>query len=206
MEKARVLLVDDHPVVRDGLKAMLSVEPDIEIVGEASSGSQGVELCFQLRPDVVLMDLLLPDKNGTDAIHEICGRIHNTSIIVLTAVAGDEEIYRALEAGARGYLLKDMARLELVQAIRTVRSGRRYLPPTVGSRLAESFPRPGLTAREIEVLGLVATGQKNKEIAYELDISEATVNAHVKRVLQKLQAADRTQAVTTALRRGIIRL
>lgn len=185
---------------------MLSVESDIEIVGEGNSGSEGVELCFRLRPDVVLMDLLLPDMSGTEAIKEICAKIHNTSIIVLTAVAGDEEIYRALEAGARGYLLKDMARFELVQAIRAVRAGRRYLPPNVGTRLAESYPRPGLTSREIEVLRLVAAGQRNKEIAYELDISEATVNAHVKRILQKLQAADRTQAVTTALRRGIIRL
>lgn len=206
MQQVRVLLVDDHPVVRDGLKAMLAVESDISIVGESDCGSDAIELCFNLRPDIVLMDLMLPDMSGADAIKQICAKIHNTSIIVLTAVAGDEEIYRALEAGARGYLLKDLARLDLVQAIRAVHAGKRYLPPSIGSRLAESFPRPGLTSREVEVLQLVAAGQRNKEIAYELNISEATVNAHVKSILQKLHAADRTQAVTTALRRGIIRL
>jgi two-component system NarL family response regulator len=152
------------------------------------------------------MDLLLPDIGGSQVIQRVCSRSSDTAFIVLTTVAGDEEIYRALEAGARGYLFKDMARKELVQAIRAVHRGQRYIPSQVGTRIAENFPRPDLTSREIEVLQLIAAGLRNKEIAYKLDISEATVNAHVKHNLEKLNAADRTQAVTTALRRGIIRL
>jgi DNA-binding NarL/FixJ family response regulator len=152
------------------------------------------------------MDLGLPDMSGSDVIRHFCSGGSDVDFIVLTSVAGDEEIYRALEAGARGYLFKDMARKELVQAIRVVRAGERYIPATVGAKLAESFPRHGLSQREIEVLEHVATGLRNKEIAYKLGLSEATVNAHVKRVLEKLHVSDRTQAVTTALRRGIIKL
>jgi len=139
-------------------------------------------------------------------IRRVCSTSSDTAFIVLTTVAGDEEIYRALEAGARGYLFKDMARKDLIHAIRAVAKGQRYIPSQVGSRIAENLPRPGLTAREIEVLQFVAAGQRNKEIAYQLGVSEATVNAHVKHILEKLNASDRTQAVTTALRRGIIRL
>jgi two-component system, NarL family, response regulator len=201
-----VMIVDDHPVVRDGLNAMLSAEPDVSVVGEAANGADALALVNKLRPAVVLMDLLLPDIGGSEVIRRVCSRSSDTSFIVLTTVAGDEEIYRALEAGARGYLFKDMARKELVQAIRTVNKGQRYIPAQVGSRIAENLPRPDLTARETEVLQLVATGLRNKEIAFRLTISEATANAHIKHILEKLNASDRTQAVTTALRRGIIRL
>ena len=201
-----VLIVDDHPVVRDGLNAMLSTEADISVVGEAGTGAEALELVRKLRPAVVLMDLLLPDMGGSQVIQRVCSRSSDTAFIVLTTVAGDEEIYRALEAGARGYLFKDMARKELVQAIRAVNRGQRYIPSQVGTAIAESFPRPDLTSREIEVLQLIAAGLRNKAIAYKLDLSEATVNSHVKHILEKLSATDRTQAVTTALRRGIIRL
>jgi DNA-binding NarL/FixJ family response regulator len=205
-QPVRVLIVDDHPVVRDGLNAMLSAESDLVVVGEAATGAEALEMVTKLRPAVVLMDLLLPDMGGTQVIQRVCSRSSDTAFIVLTTVAGDEEIYRALEAGARGYLFKDMARKELVQAIRAVHRGRRYIPSQVGSRIAENLPRPDLTSREVEVLQLISAGMRNKEIAYELKISEATANAHVKHILEKLNAADRTQAVTTALRRGIIRL
>jgi len=200
------MIVDDHPVVRDGLNAMLSAEPDISVVGEAGTGAEALLFINKLRPAVVLMDLLLPDIGGSEVIKRVCSCSSDTAFIVLTTVAGDEEIYRALEAGARGYLFKDMARKELVQAIRTVHRGQRYIPAQVGSRIAENLPRQDLTARETEVLQLIATGMRNKEIAYRLTISEATANAHVKHILEKLNASDRTQAVTTALRRGIIRL
>lgn len=205
-ETVRVLIVDDHPVVRDGLQAILSTEPNLEIAGEAGSGAEALDRIAALRPDIVLMDLVLPDLPGSEVIRRVCAEQSDIDFIVLTSVAGDDEIYRALDAGARGYLFKDMARKELLQAIRVVKAGERYIPAQVGARLAESFPRHGLSPREIEVLGHVAAGLRNKEIAYKLELSEATVNAHVKRILEKLNVNDRTQAVTTALRRGIIRL
>jgi DNA-binding NarL/FixJ family response regulator len=201
-----VMIVDDHPIVRDGLQAILSTEPDLKVAGEAGSGTEALALIASIRPHIVLMDLVLPDISGIDVIRRVCANGSDVDFIVLTSVAGDEEIYRALDAGARGYLFKDMARKELLHAIRVVRSGERYIPAQVGARLAESFPRHGLSPREIEVLEHVATGLRNKEIAYKLELSEATVNAHVKRILDKLHVNDRTQAVTTALRRGIIRL
>ncbi len=201
-----VLVVDDHPVVRDGLSAIISDEPDMKIAGDVGTGAEAISAYFSLKPAVVLMDLLLPDMHGSDAIYRICSRATDARIIVLTTVGGDEEIYRALEAGARGYLLKDMVRRELIQAIREVHQGRRYIPPQIGARIADSLPRADLTPREIEVLQLIATGLRNKEVAYKLDVSEATVNAHVKHILSKLNASDRTHAVLVALRRGVIRL
>jgi len=201
-----VVIVDDHPVVRDGLCAMVSAEADIQVVAEVGTGAEALAIIPKLRPRVVLMDLLLPDIGGSEVIRRICSNSSDTAFIVLTTVVGDEEIYRAIEAGARGYLFKDMARKELIHAIRAVARGQRYIPAQVGSRIAENLPRPGLTAREIEVLQSVAAGLKNKEIAYHLGVSEATINAHVKHILEKLNASDRTQAVTKALRRGIIRL
>jgi DNA-binding NarL/FixJ family response regulator len=205
-EAITIVLVDDHPVVRDGLIAMLSVEPDFKIVGEASNGKEAMELIPRLRPSVVVLDLLLPDMVGSEIIRRRCERSSDINFLVLTTVAGDEEIYRTLEAGARGYLFKDMARKELIQAIRAVHQGNRYVPAPVGSTIAENLPRTDLSSREIQVLELVAAGMRNKEIAYRIKISEATVNAHIKHVLQKLNAADRTHAVTKALKRGIIRL
>ena len=201
-----VLVVDDHPVVRDGIKAILSSESDIVIVGEAGKASDGISAWRMLRPAVILFDMLLPDRPGDEAIREICAETSNTQIIVLTTVSGDEQIYRALDAGARGYLFKDAVRTELARAIRTVVTGKRYFPADVGACLADNLPRCGLSSREIEVLKLVAGGMRNKEIAFELSIAEATVNAHVKHILEKLNASDRTQAAMTGLRRGLLRL
>jgi len=200
------VVVDDHPVVRQGLCAMLSAELDIVVLAELGTGEEALAIIPKLRPSVVLMDLLLPDIGGSEVIQRICSRSSDIAFVVLTTVGGDEEIYRALEAGARGFLFKDMARKELVQAIRAVAKGQRHIPSQVGSRIAENLPRPGLTAREIEVLQHIATGRRNKEIAFEIGVSEATVNAHVKHILEKLNASDRTHAVTIALKRGIIRL
>jgi two-component system NarL family response regulator len=206
MDAVSVVIVDDHPVVRDGLSLILSNESDLQIAGEAATGAEALALIPQVRPNIVLMDLVLPDISGSEVIRKVCNDISDINFIVLTSVAGDEEIFRALDAGARGYLFKDMARKELVQAIRSVQSGDRYIPAQVGAKLAESLPRHGLSPRETEVLQHVAAGLRNKEIAYLLSLSEATVNAHVKRILEKLHVSDRTHAVTTALRRGIIRL
>jgi len=201
-----VLIVDDHPVVREGLSAMLSTDPGIQLVGEAGTGAEALSMIAALRPSVVVVDLLLPDIGGAEIIRRVTANSSDIAFVVLTSVAGDEEIYRALEAGARGYLFKDMARKELIQAVRTVHSGRRYIPAQVGAKIAENLPRTDISAREIEVLQLVAVGMKNKEIAFELNISESTVQAHLKHILEKLRASDRTQAVTIALQRGVIRL
>ena len=185
---------------------MLSTEADIQVLGEAGTGAEALSVIPRLRPMVVLMDLLLPDMGGADVIKKISESSSDTAFIVLTTVVGDEDIYRAIEAGARGYLFKDMARKELVSAIRAVAQGRRYIPAQVGSRIAENLPRPGLSTREIEVLQMVAAGMRNKEIAYQLGVSETTINAHLQHLLEKLNASDRTSAVMVALRRGIIRL
>lgn len=201
-----VLVVDDHPVVRGGLCAFLSIEPDIRVVAEAGTAAEAVDLYFKHRPAVVLMDLLLPDASGTEAVRQIYARAPSAQILILTTLSGDEEIYQALEAGARGYLLKDMVRTQVVHAIREVAAGRRFVPPQVAAHMFDRLPRVGLTQREIEVLQMVSSGMKNKEIAYGLGVSEATVNAHVQHLLTKLDVSDRTEAVTVALRRGIIRL
>jgi two-component system, NarL family, response regulator len=201
-----VLIVDDHPVVRDGLCAMISADPNIHVVGESGTGEEALEAIPRLRPMVVLMDLLLPDIPGSEVIQRVCAVSSDTAFIVLTTLSGDEEIYRALEAGARGYLFKDMARKELVNAIRAVADGKRYIPPEVGTIVAEALPRTALSTREVDVLQRIAGGLRNKEIAHDLGVSESTVNAHIKHILEKLHVSDRTQAVTTALRRGIIRL
>jgi len=204
--RTTLVIVDDHPVVRDGLNAILATQPDIAVIGEAGTGAEALELIPRLRPSIVLVDLFLPDINGSEIIKRIAATHCDILFIVLTSAAGDEDIYRAVEAGARGYLFKDMARKELLNAIRAVSAGQRYIPGEVGSRIAEYLPRPGLSAREIEVLQCVAGGLRNKEIAFRLEISEATVNAHLKHILEKLNVSDRTLAVTTALKRGIIHL
>lgn len=201
-----VLVVDDHPVVRDGLKAMISSEDDLQVVGDVGLGREAVAAFDRLRPNVVLMDLLLPDISGAEAIRQICEKTPSALIVVLTTLDGDEEIFRALEAGARGYLLKDMVRRDLIDAIRQVAAGSRYIPAPVGARIVENLPRKEVTGREVEILKLIAVGQRNKDIAFQLSITEATVSAHIKNILAKLHASDRTHAVTVALRRGIIRL
>lgn len=201
-----VLVVDDHPVVRDGLKAIISSEPDMEVVGDVGLGREAVSAYAQLHPSVVLMDLLLPDISGVEAIRQILEDSPGALIVVLTTLDGDEEIYRALEAGARGYLLKDMVRRELIHAIRQVASGKRYIPSQIGSRIAENYPRLEMSSRELEILNMIAVGRKTKDIAFELSLSESTVAAHIKHILGKLKASDRAHAVTVALRRGLIRL
>src|SRR5689334_941705 len=167
-----ILLVDDHPVVRDGITAMLSAEPDLHIVAEAGTAKDALDLIGKFRPSVVVMDLLLPDLPGVEVIRRVCERSSDINFLVLTTVAGDEEIYRTLEAGARGYLFKDMARKDLIQAIRSVHKGHRFVPAPVGSTIAENLPRTDLSSREIQVLQLVASGMRNKEIAFRINITE----------------------------------
>ncbi|HEY7210580.1 MAG TPA: response regulator transcription factor [Bryobacteraceae bacterium] len=206
MSAIRIIVADDHHVVRQGLIALLKTVPDIQIVGEAADGEQAVALFRQHRPDVAIMDLRMPKKGGVDAITEIRREEPNARIIVLTTFDGDEDIYRALQAGARGYLLKDMFGEELIDAIRTVHAGKQRIPPVVAQRLAERMVGPSLTSRELEVLKCIVAGKSNREIGTELSISEATVKTHINNLLSKLGVSDRTQAATSALQRGIVHL
>lgn len=202
----RVLLVDDHPVVREGLAAIINRQTDMLIVAEASNGQQAVELHRQHRPDISLIDLRMPVMNGVEAIRIIRKENSSSRFIVLTTYDGDEDIYRALQAGAQGYLLKDMFREELLAAIRKVYAGQRSIPSAIATRLAERIAGNELTPREVEVLRLIAAGNTNKEIATSLAITEGTVKGHVNNILSKLAVSDRTQAVTTAIQRGIVHL
>lgn len=192
--------------MRAGLAAVLSSEPDLVVVAEASNGEEAIEQYARLRPDLVLMDLRMPVMGGLEATRAIIADDPAARIIVLTTFDGDEDIHRALDAGARGYLLKDMLRTEVLNAVRTVRSGRRSIPPPIAARLAEHTPRIELTAREVEVLGHVARGLSNGDIANAIGRTEGTVKVHVRNILQKLDAHDRTAAVTIALQRGFIQL
>jgi len=200
----RVLIVDDHPVFRDGLKAVLSTDPGIEVAGEAADGREAIAAFKDKRPDVVLMDLRMPRMDGADAIAAILRLDSAARIIVLTTFDGDEHIHRALERGARGYLLKDARRDEILEAIRAVHAGARHVPAPVAVRLAQRPIGRDLTLREVEVLEGIARGLSNKEIGDELSIGEATVKTHVKSILDKLDAGDRTEAAMIALRRGIL--
>nr|CAA9281180.1 Two-component transcriptional response regulator, LuxR family [uncultured Armatimonadetes bacterium] len=202
----RILITDDHPVVREGLAAMIERRPDMTVVGEAGNGLEAVERFRSCQPDVALMDLRMPEMDGVEAITAIRREFPAARIIVLTTFDGDEDIYRGLRAGARGYLLKDAGREGLLEAIRAVHAGQSWIPPDVASKLAERVTGPDLTAREMDVLSLLAQGRSNQAIAALLFISEATVKTHVNSILTKLGVADRTQAVTTALRRGIVHL
>jgi DNA-binding NarL/FixJ family response regulator len=202
----RILVAEDHHVVRQGLVALIKTVENMQVVGEACDGRQAVELFRQHQPDVTIMDLRLPHMTGVEAITEIRRNFPNARIIVLTTYDGDEDIYRALQAGARGYLLKDMSGDDLMDAIRTVHAGRSRIPPAVAQRLADRLGGPELTTRELEVLKLIVSGKSNKEIGRELFISEATVKTHINSLLSKLGVSDRTQAATTALQRGIVHL
>src|SRR3984893_9491091 len=204
--KMRILCVDDHPVVRDGLEAIINLQPDMMSAGSAATGGEALERFLELRPDVTLVDLQLPDMSGFDLIKKIRDKSPNARIIVVSAYEGDVDIQRALEAGAQGYVVKGIVREELLETIRSVRAGKRRLPAAVAQKLAEHVADEPISPRELEVLSLMAAGKRNKEIAGELSIAEDTVKMHVRNVLSKLQVNDRTEAVTIALRRGIIHL
>ncbi|MEH2361239.1 response regulator transcription factor [Nostoc sp.] len=202
----RVLVVDDHPVVRQGLIGMLEEAPDIVIVGQGRNGHEALAVFQQQQPDVTLMDLRMPDMGGVQAITVICNEFPNARIIVLTTYDTDEEIYRGLRAGAKGYLLKDSEPEELLTAIRTVTRGQQYIPLNVAAKLAQRITAPELSDRELEVLQLVGQGMSNQEISTALNISESTVKTHINRILSKLDVKDRTQAAIIALKRGIASL
>ena len=200
----RVLVGEDHNVVRQGLVALLKTVTDMKVVGEPSDGKQAVDFFRQHQPDVTIMDLRLPLMSGVEAITAIRREFPAARVIVLTTFDGDEDIYRALQAGARGYLLKDMSGDDLMDAIRTVHAGKSRIPAAVAQRLADRMIGPDLTARELDVLKLIVAGKSNKEIGQDLFISEATVKTHINNLLSKLGVSDRTQATTTALQRGIV--
>jgi DNA-binding NarL/FixJ family response regulator len=202
----RIITVDDHPMLREGIAAVLATEADMVLVGEASNGREGIEQFRAHRPDVTLMDLQMPVMNGTEAIIAIRKEFPDARIIVLTTYSGDAQAARAFEAGAVGYLLKNMVRKELVETIRSVHSGKKRIPPEIAVGIAEHHSDDALTEREIQVLRQVAAGNANKMVAYNLDLSEETIKAHMKNILSKLGARDRTHAVTIALKRGIIEI
>lgn len=205
-DSIRILIVDDHHIVRQGLAALLKTVPGFAVAAEASDGEQAVDLFRKHQPDVVLMDLRLPKLNGVAAIERIRAEFPAARVIVLTTFDGDEDIYRAMQAGARGYLLKGMDLNELTEAIRTVHAGKSRIPSRVAEKLAERMGGSSLTARELEVLQLIVAGKSNRDIGTALFISEATVKTHVNSLLSKMGVEDRTQAATTALQRGIVHL
>ena len=202
--KIRIMVIDDQAVVRQGFVSLINTVADMEVIAEGTNGQQAIELFRQHQPDISLMDLRMPVIGGVDAISMIRKEFPTARIIVLTTYDGDEDIYRSLQAGAQGYLLKDMFFEELEQAIRKVHAGSRLIPGPVAERLAERMGGSNLTARELEVLEEIVRGRSNKEIAGLLNISEATVKSHINNLLSKLGVTDRTQAATTALQRGIV--
>lgn len=203
-EPIRLLVADDHHVVRQGLVALLKTVSGFEVVAEAADGKQALECFDQHRPDVTLMDLRMPHLGGVEAVTQIRRKYPGARIIVLTTFDGDEDIYRALQAGAKGYLLKGMFGEELMDAIRAVHAGKTRIPPAIAERLADRMGAPALTSRELQVLKEIVAGRSNKEIGAELSISEATVKTHINSILGKLGVTDRTQAATSALQRGIV--
>lgn len=204
MPPIRILVADDHFVVRSGIAASLDMEDDMQVVAEADDEPQILERFLKFQPDVVLMDLRLQSGSGIDATAALCAQPGGARVLMFTTFDGDEYIYRAMQAGARGYLLKSAPREELLAAIRAVASGERYLPNSIAHRLADRVAGNDLTAREIEVLGLIAAGKSNKEIATSLGISDETVKRHVSNVFGKLKVSDRAQATAEAIRRGVI--
>ena len=204
--KIRVFSVDDHPLVREGIAAIINSQEDMEIVAQAATGREAILLFRAHRPDVTLMDLRMPDISGIDALSAILGEFPDARLVMLTTFEGDVEIQRSLAAGARGYLLKTMPPKDLVEAVRQVHAGKKRIPQEIAAQLAEHIADERLTEREIDVLQHVAGGNRNREIAERLFISEETVKVHVKHIMEKLGATDRTSAVTIAVRRGIIQL
>jgi DNA-binding NarL/FixJ family response regulator len=198
--------VDDHPLLREGIAALVASQSDMEVVGEASDGLEALEEFRKLRPDITLMDLVMPKMRGVDAVIAIRAEFPDARIIVLTTYTGDVQVLRALKAGARGYLLKGLLRKELLETVRAVHAGRKCIPAEIAAQIAEHAGDEALSAREIEVLRLIAGGNANKQIADRLSITEETVKGHVKNILAKLSANDRTHAVTIGLKRGIIEL
>ena len=205
-KRIRILIADDHTVVREGLVALVKRKSDMVIVAAASNGREAVDLWKQYRPDVTLLDLRMPELDGVGAIKEIRDVDPNAQIVVLTTYDGDEDIYRAIKAGAKAYLLKDTARDALVDCVRRVHAGETYLPPSLAAKLAERVSGAALSQREMEVLQRMATGKSNKEIGAELFISDGTVKTHVSSIFTKLDVVSRTEAIATATRRGLIQL
>jgi DNA-binding NarL/FixJ family response regulator len=205
-DRIRVFCVDDHPLLREGIATIINNQPDMLLVAEAATGCEAIQKYGEHQPDVTLMDLRLPEMSGIDALIAIRAEYPEARIIMLTTFEGDVEVQRALEAGARGYLLKSMPPKELVEAIRQVHAGKKRIPPALAAQLAEHLGDESLTEREVEVLRHVAGGNRNRDIAEQLFISEETVKVHIKHIMEKLGASDRTQAVAIAVRRGIIQL
>jgi two-component system NarL family response regulator len=200
------LIAEDHLIARAGIAAVVNAQPDMVVVAEAINGEQAMALFRTHHPDVIVMDVRMPVMNGFEAIAAICAESEQAHIIALSTFGGDEDIRKALVAGARSYLTKDVVQDELIGAIRAVHSGQQYLPASVVAAVAAELPRPGLSSRELEVLRHIVQGLQNKEIAFQLGISEETAKNHVKSILKKLGAGDRTQAATSAIQRGIIHL
>ncbi|GAA6616907.1 response regulator [Scytonema sp. NUACC26] len=202
----RVLIVDDHSIVRQGLAAIINHDPEMTVVAHAEDGQHAIDLFREHQPDVTLMDLRMPQMGGVEAITTICAEFQSARIIVLTTYNSDEDIYRGLNAGAQGYLLKDAKPNELLSAIRTIHGGEQYIPPSVGAKLVQRMSNPELSERELAVLRLMAQGMSNLDIATALTIGESTVKSHVNRILSKMSVSDRTQAVIVAVKRGIVNL
>ena len=202
----RVLIVDDHAIVRKGLTTIINRDPEMTAIAQAEDGQQAINAFREYQPDVTLMDLRMPKMGGVEAIMAICAEFKQARIAVLTTYDSDEDIYRGLQAGAQGYLLKDAKPGELLNAIRVIHNGQKYIPPEVGAKLLQRMSNPELSERELEVLRLMAKGMGNQEIGAALSIGESTVKSHVNRILSKLGVSDRTQAVITAVKRGIVSL
>jgi two-component system, NarL family, response regulator len=201
----RILIADDHPPLRAGLASILNAQTDLTVVAEAGTGREALQQAAMYNPDVFIVDLRMPDGDGVETIGKLLAAKPETKILVLTTYDNEEDIFKALQAGARGYILKDTTREEIIEAVRAVHAGKRYLPQAIAARLADRMIRPTLSPREFDVLRLVSRGRSNKEIAAAMFISEETVKSHIKGIYQKLDVHDRAESVTAALRRGLLR-